>query len=174
MLLRTNAILQNQEEYLWYTKFSIGLKVERYLEIGSYKGDTFYSVIANAPTGSLGVSIDTNVEPSTETIRELDSLGYRLRVLQGDSKSEEMINYAKSFGPYDLILIDGDHSYDGVKADWENYHYLAPVVVIHDVMGRDNEFTKDVYRFWQELKVDKRYIEVNLSNYQLGYGVIFR
>ena len=35
----------------------------------------------------------------------------------------------------DLLFIDGDHSYDGVKADWEAYKEflkLGSIVVFHD------------------------------------------
>lgn len=166
--------LQNLQELTWYANFVKSLGVKRYLEIGSFKGDTLYAVLANSPQGSLGVSIDLNLSNILPMATELTHLGYKVNVLAGDSKEQSIIDQARDLGPYDLVLIDGDHTYDGVKADWSNYQNLAPVIAIHDTAGRDNEFTKDVYKFWEELKVDKKYIEVNFSNYQLGYGVIFR
>lgn len=174
MLLRTNNTLQDLNELTWYANFCSSLGIRRYLEIGTYTGDTMYAVIANSPTGSLGVTVDPNLSPFSNTKVELSTLGYIIKEIQGDSKDSTVISTVRSLGPFDLVFIDGDHTYDGVKSDWENYHQLAHIVVIHDVMGRDNPFTEDVYRFWQELKVDKQYIEVNLANYQLGYGVIFR
>ena len=39
-------------------------------------------------------------------------------------------------GPYDFIFIDGDHRYEPVKVDWENYAPLGGVVAFHDSLGR--------------------------------------
>lgn len=172
--LKEHNHLQDLDELKWYANFVRSLGVRRYLEIGSNVGDTFYAVLANAPKGSLGVSIDLDTNLVRHTAQELVNLGSKVYLIPGDSKDPASISEARKLGPYDVVFIDGDHTYEGVKADWDNYHQLAPVVVIHDVMGRDNEFTKDVYRFWQELKTDKKYLEINLSNYQLGYGVIYR
>ena len=55
----------------------------------------------------------------------------------GDSKLEEACNFARNNGPYNIIFIDGDHSYEGVWSDYHNYrHMLAPngLVVFHDTV----------------------------------------
>lgn len=51
------------------------------------------------------------------------------------------------FGNPDLVIIDGNHSYEGVKADHERWGTLArKVVMFHDIAGlRDCEGVK---RYW--------------------------
>lgn len=62
----------------------------------------------------------------------------------------------------DLLIIDGDHSYEAVKADYEWYATWAEkVVMFHDIAGlRDCE---GVEKYWIEIAFDK------MSNLKPGY-----
>jgi cephalosporin hydroxylase len=54
--------------------------------------------------------------------------------------------------PVDFMFIDGDHSYDGVKRDFEMYSPLVRpggLVAFHDVVAVG---APGVIRFWNELK----------------------
>ena len=53
----------------------------------------------------------------------------------GDSTSQEVIQQAKNLGPFDCVFIDGNHSYEYVKLDLENYTPLVKqggIVALHD------------------------------------------
>ena len=54
----------------------------------------------------------------------------------------------------DFILIDGDHSYEGVRRDFETYSgLLAPggMIALHDILENPSDPTIDVHLFWQEI-----------------------
>jgi cephalosporin hydroxylase len=60
----------------------------------------------------------------------------------------------------DLLFIDGDHTYGGVKSDWEMYSPLVTkggVVAFHDI--NDTQFHHDVGcevdKLWKELEGEK-------------------
>jgi len=56
-------------------------------------------------------------------------------IICGDSTSEEVIQQARELGPFDCVFIDGNHSYEYVKKDLENYSELVNVggiVSLHD------------------------------------------
>ena len=59
----------------------------------------------------------------------------RETLICGDSTSQEVIQQAKNLGPFDCVFIDGNHSYEYVKLDLENYAPLVKqggIVALHD------------------------------------------
>lgn len=53
---------------------------------------------------------------------------------------------------YDMVFIDGDHSFEAAKSDWNRFSDLAPIVVLHDIhpdgwWGADDQ----VGGFWRNI-----------------------
>lgn len=75
----------------------------------------------------------------------------------------------------DFLFIDGGHEYDKVKYNWEYYKSLVRtggIVAFHDVKIIDNP-TVDVYKLWDEIKVNHKYKEIRSKSTSTGIGVIF-
>jgi predicted O-methyltransferase YrrM len=70
-------------------------------------------------------------------------------------KNCELLKFVAPKGGYDMIFIDGDHSYEGVTWDWRyacRFSHSNTVVVIDD-MYDDRHY--DVRRFWLGLQTKK-------------------
>lgn len=61
-------------------------------------------------------------------------------ILEGFSTDKAIQESALLEGPYDVLVIDGDHTYDGIRADFEQYAMmLAPggILIIDDYGSED-------------------------------------
>jgi hypothetical protein len=70
-----------------------------------------------------------------------------------NSQSKEFIKYMND-NYFDLIFIDGDHSYNGVKNDYEISKNSGKIFVFHDII---NDVCPGVIQFWNELKNEENY-----------------
>lgn len=161
--------------------------VRSYLEIGARHGDTFYEVMTSLPAGSFGLAMDLpgglwgtskSLASLKEATQELEDMGYRIVLSLGDSKLEDSIDTAMAFSPYDAVLIDGDHLYEGVVADWLNYGSLGKMVAFHDIVGagqaeKVHGNPVEVPRLWQEIKTSGvEVVEFIAPGSKMGIGVV--
>ncbi len=167
--------------------------VTRYLEIGARQGNTFYDIMTSLPVGSLGVAVDlpggtwgkTGTDVHLKNVcQKLNDMGYNVSYILGDSTDKEVIDEVEMLGaPFHAALIDGDHRYAGVKADWENYSPMVEsLVAFHDIDGHgvvqssDPSLAVEVPILWDELKVKyphEEYIDrLDQPHRPMGIGVI--
>lgn len=151
-LMHKCIFMQVYEEILTLSYWLEGFKPHNVLEIGTM-GSTFW-IISKLSTGKK-VSVD--IEPRDSIVHHFMH-GEDWRFFCGDSHTDEMFNNVRDFCPkYDFIFIDGDHTYDGVKKDFEKYrNLLSPrgVIAFHDIDPNHifaDSYAGQVYKFWQEL-----------------------
>jgi len=147
------------------------------LEVGSCHGNSLRLFAQVAAPGALIRAIDigdgtdwrdgqSTVHELQETIHQLREEGFEAKALFADSHSSEAIRWAQQWAPYDFVFIDGDHSYEGVKADWENYGGMGQVIAFHDIAYEPRE----VRRLWAEIK--EEYITDEIVASRMGIGLI--
>jgi predicted O-methyltransferase YrrM len=94
-----------------------------------------------------------------------------------DSHMLSTLNMAKTVleeRRLDFLFIDGDHTYDGVKMDFELYSSLADkgcMIAFHDIVPGLAGGVSGVPRFWNEIKRDFEYVELVKDWRQGGFGI---
>lgn len=79
----------------------------------------------------------------------------------------------------DFLFIDGDHTKEGVKQDFDMYSPFVKkggIVAFHDVVISEHHHSRDVHvgEFWNEIKTQYRHIEfVEEGNNWGGIGCLF-
>ena len=113
------------------------------------------------------------------------SPGQDIVLLVGDSHTDEMVASVRAAldgRELDVILIDADHAYEGVRRDFENYSRLiAPhgLVAFHDIVpesaskvSEDMDICPgDVSRFWSEIRETYESRQLVESWQQGGFGI---
>lgn len=169
---RIHAV-QNRREILGLAARVRQLDPKVVVEIGTFKGGTLFiwcrvasprQVISiDLPGGDYGGGYDGR---RGRLYREFlaDREGAEMVLLRDDSHHPRTLAaLAKSLAgaPIDFLYIDGDHRYDGVKADFEQYSPLVRpggLVAFHDIITRQG--SHEVHRFWPEIKERYRHEEL--------------
>jgi predicted O-methyltransferase YrrM len=151
----------------------------RVLEIGTGHGATLYLLAwASAPDARL-LSLDNrDFSARRRLYRSFARKGQQVQVMLCDSHTVESRNAVRTFfggEPVDVLFIDGDHSYDGVRRDYELYSPFVRsggLIAFHDIVDGSESFVGGVPRFWRELKPTLgEVVELVESWSQGGYGI---
>lgn len=178
-----------QDPYEWrcFLEFAAAYFVNRLVqqplvvEIGIWNGlqRRFYTEFLNAEY----IGID-NLKP----FAPVTVPGCSVPDIVGDSRNPATVAQlqAKLAGRLvDLLFIDGDHSYQGVRADYELYGPLVRhLVAFHDIFGQNPADVTGlgVYRFWNELVTrerDRPFVIFKRDStadwvFQMGIGVLLK
>lgn len=180
---------QRADELRRLGKWIVAEGVRSYLEIGLHCGFTLRYLGGLLPRGSRIVGVDLidkdHVVQRTDALRvaaaALQIHGHEVHLIIGDSTAPETVEKVRKLGPYDFVLIDGDHTMPGARGDWDAYGPMGRIVAFHDI-DADRHQTRDpelrskfaVQELWRELKPHYRHAELIGRIKGAGFGVLWR
>ena len=158
------------------------------LEIGVREGGTLYQWIKHAQPGAQIVAIDlpgvswgrSGTEQPEAWQAWAAERGVCLTVILADSHDPETIWKACKFMPFDFIFIDGDHSFNGVAADFLSYAPMVGpgggVIALHDICPDSADKMIEGWKLWRILRGAAYRTAELLSEYEQdsrGIGVVY-
>jgi hypothetical protein len=169
----THDALQKHEELAAFLAIVADLDPLRIIvEVGAYAGGTLWAWQQLGDVRVIGVDLPPPGRPSGPTVND-DGM----TVILGDSHDpatmEQLVAHLDG-EPIDMLFIDGDHTYEGVKADYELYSPLVRpggIVGFHDICHHAGLEFVEVDRFWLTLHGDKEEIICRPTTWG-GIGVI--
>ena len=156
--------------------------VRSYLEIGVQHGGSFITTVEYLRNQGHLVerALAADVHPSGVVARYVMTHPFAEQVVL-DSASAAFRALARS-QTWDLVLIDGDHSFKGCLTDFETVHGYAETIAFHDIV---DSLATDVRTVWELVRREHantydfaeftaQYPEVAGGRTYLGIGVATR
>jgi predicted O-methyltransferase YrrM len=162
---------------------------KRSLEIGTNYGGTLFLLCSLSPPGARVISVDLPAGqfgggyPRRKMLlyRKFPRNGQQLHLIRADSHAPKTLAGVERLlagDKLDYLFIDGDHTYEGVKRDFEMYSPLVRsggMIAFHDIAVHTKEKSCEVDRFWNEIKQRFHHREF-VENHKQGWagiGVLF-
>lgn len=159
------------------------------LEIGTANGGSLFLFCRAAAENAIIVSIDLPggingggfPNWKTSLYKDFADTSQQIHLLRLDSHKQSTRDQVAQLTPtrtFDVIMIDADHSYEGVKRDFELYKTLVAkggIVVLHDVIMNRFDPSIQVNVFWGEVKQTHTTEEIIFDPQQgnMGIGIVF-
>ena len=167
--------IQRPAEIVQLLRIIAALQPRRIVEVGSAAGGTLFLFARAAASDAILVGVDLPPQPEGGGLSDwraalyAEALGappQRVRMVRGDSHAPATVarvREALDGQAADFLFIDGDHSYAGVRRDYELFSPLVRtggLIAFHDIVPdsyhrygiRTEVDTGGVPLFWAELK----------------------
>jgi predicted O-methyltransferase YrrM len=183
--------LQKKSEILSLLKIIRPLKPKAVCEIGAAGCGTTFLLTQAVASNALLITIDLAFTASREgALKSFAMPGQQLVCLREDSHLPETLHLVKrqlAGQQLDVLYLDGDHSYKGIKTDFEFYSPLVKpggLIVFHDIVPdsqtrhgiRTSSDVGEVPKFWQEIRSSHAHTEEIVEDYEqdgFGIGVLY-
>lgn len=180
---------QVKDEMTRLARFVYDMKPKAVLEIGTASGGTLFLWCRLASADATIISIDLPGGPFGGGYPEWRISFYKkmargkqtLELLRQNSHDPATLRDVMRIlngHEVDFLFIDGDHTYEGVKSDFDMYSPLVKnggIIAFHDIVPHPDESTCQVSRFWNQVKATRQHLEIVESWEQrwAGLGVLF-
>lgn len=163
---------QYPNQFNKYLKYLHNKEINSYLEIGCRWGGTFILTSEFLKLNSPNIDLYCcDIIDMSEILGEYSKLqNFKFLKMSSFTLNRDVLDQ-----DIDLILIDGDHTYEGVKKDFEvSLQFKPKYIVFHDIVS---SVCPGVVNFWKEIKNNYPHFEF-IDQYDsvkgdfLGIGVI--
>jgi predicted O-methyltransferase YrrM len=155
------------------------------LEIGTAGGGTLFLFARAADPDAKIISIDLPGGPfgggyprwKIPLYKSFSKEGQEIYLIRRDSHDPQTLHEVKRIlggERVDLLFIDGDHTYLGVKRDFEMYSPLVReggIIAFHDIVPGPPENVGGVPEFWNQIKAKYEHLEIVRDWSQGGFGI---
>jgi predicted O-methyltransferase YrrM len=181
---------QVEEEILQLLYILKDLKPKYLMEIGTFMGGTLFLFCQVADPNAVIISVDLPYGrfgggypkwriPLYKSFVKSNQKLYLFRLNSHDPKTFKLVQNTLNNQLLDFLFIDGDHSYEGVKLDFEMYSPLVRrggIIAFHDIVPGPEKHVGGVPIFWNEIKNQFKTLEIvkDWNRGKAGIGVIFK
>lgn len=152
---------QYKKEYLSLLEnIFIPLNPKIVVELGSHAGGSFWGFCEASSGDAILISIDRNHGGSPDKIKKFHK---NALTITGDTQDKNNLMQVKNIiedKEIDFLFIDANHTYNGVKKDFEVWSPLVKdggIIALHDIVYHLHNRDCEVEKFWNELKTHSKY-----------------
>jgi predicted O-methyltransferase YrrM len=154
------------------------------LEIGTLNGGTLFLFSRVANKDALIISIDLpkgnfgklHFDWRVPLIKHFPLPNQKVKLIRANSHDKStlgQLNKILDNKKLDFLFIDADHTYEGIKKDFEMYGPLVReggIIAFHDIVFPPEKINT-VHDFWEEIKNQYDYKEIIASETQITGGI---
>lgn len=154
LLLELKRYPRAMQSYV-FTLYEIALesKAKEILEIGVRQAQSTRAILSALEERKSGFLTSIDLGDRTRKIAQHPELIPYFRMITGDSHNKETFDKVND-RVYDILFLDGDHSYEGFRKDCEMYIPIIKkggLVICHDISNSK----VGVREYWKEIILPK-------------------